>query len=60
MNIKMAMNSQLSTIESIKQTKHTSRTGTEYHRYGDHSEVGCPTFWPLWATLEEELSWAIY
>ena len=29
MNIKMAINSQLSTIESIKQTKRTSRTETE-------------------------------
>ena len=29
MNIKMAINSQLSTIESKKQTKQTSRTGTE-------------------------------
>ena len=29
MNIKMAINSQLSRIESKKQTKQTSRTGTE-------------------------------
>ena len=29
MNIKMAINSQLSTIESKKQTKQTSRTETE-------------------------------
>ena len=29
MNIKMAINPQLSTIESIKQTKQTSRTETE-------------------------------
>ena len=29
MNIKMAINSQLSIIESKKQTKPTSRTGTE-------------------------------
>ena len=29
MNIKMAINSQLSIIESKKQTKQTSRTGTE-------------------------------
>ena len=29
MNIKMATNSQLSTTESKKQTKQTSRTGTE-------------------------------
>ena len=31
MNIKMATNSQLSTIESIKQTKQTSKTETESH-----------------------------
>ena len=29
MNIKMSINSQLSTTESKKQTKRTSRTGTE-------------------------------
>ena len=29
MNVKMAANSQLSTTESKKQTKQTSRTGTE-------------------------------
>ena len=31
MNIKMAMNSQLSTLESKKQTKQTKRTETELH-----------------------------
>ena len=38
MNIKMEINSQLSVIESEKQTKQTSRTETESWRYGDHLE----------------------
>ena len=33
MNIKMAIDSQLSTIESKKQTKQTSRTDTESQGY---------------------------
>ena len=37
MNIKMAINPQLPTIESKKQTKQTSRTEKD-HRYGDHLE----------------------
>ena len=37
MNIKMAINSQLSTIESKKQTKQTSRQ-KQNHRYRDHLE----------------------
>ena len=35
MSIKMAINSQLPTIESKKQTKQTSRTEPE-SQYGDH------------------------
>ena len=34
MNIKMAINSQLSTIECKKQTKQTSRKGTESEIWG--------------------------
>ena len=37
MNIKMTTSSQLSTTESKKQTKQTTRTGTEY-KYGEHLE----------------------
>ena len=37
MNSKMATNSQLSTTESSKQTKQTTRTG-QNHRYRDHLE----------------------
>ena len=37
MNIKMTINSQLSTIESKKQTKQTSREKGN-HRYRDHLE----------------------
>ena len=37
MNIKKATNSQLSTTESKKQTKQTSRIGQNY-RYGEHLE----------------------
>ena len=25
-----------------------------------HLHQGCPAFWRLWATLEEELSWATH
>ena len=37
MNIKMAMNSQLLTIESKNQTKQTSRTGTESEKWISHA-----------------------
>ena len=36
MNIKMAINSQLSTIESKKQTKQTTRTVTESQKWRSH------------------------
>ena len=39
MNVKMVINSQLSTTESRKQTKQTSRTETE-SKYGDHLKLG--------------------
>ena len=39
MNIKLAINSQLSTIESKKQTKQTSRTGTESWIWRSFGEV---------------------
>ena len=36
----MAINTNLSTIESRKQTKQTRRTETENHGYGEHFD-GC-------------------
>ena len=36
MNIKMAINSQLSITESKKQTKQTSKTGTESQKWRSH------------------------
>ena len=38
MNIKMVTNSQLSTIESKKQTKKNQAEQKQNHRYGDHLE----------------------
>ena len=39
MNIKMAINSQLSTTESKKQTKETSRTETESQMWGSFGQL---------------------
>ena len=43
MNIKMAMNSQLLTIESKNQTKQTSRTETESQKWRSHG--GLSVWW---------------
>ena len=43
MNIKMSINSQLSIIESKKQTKQTRRTETD-HGYEEHFD-GCQIGW---------------
>ena len=45
MNIKMAIHSQLLTIESKKQTKQTSRTKTESRIWRSHGEMSAGRGW---------------